>query len=190
MPEIQHGMVVDGHLGGYIPGGDPATVYEALWQALIDDGVESIIDVGCGDGVALRYFAARGVTVVGVDGIEQPDDRILQHDYTTGPLALPEADLAWSCEFVEHVEERYIANFARTFQCARTLLMTHAMPGQGGWHHVNCQPSTYWIDRLSEYGFEYDERLTKWSRDLAGLNPHPANHYARSGLAFQNLGAT
>jgi hypothetical protein len=45
------------HLGGYVEGGDPATYYPDLWKWFVETlMVRSVIDVGCGDGVALKYF--------------------------------------------------------------------------------------------------------------------------------------
>jgi len=191
-PEIKHGMVVAEHLGGYCPGGDPATFYPALWEYLVTDlGVQSVIDVGCGDGVAVKFFELLGVGVLGVDGVPQEHPSIIEHDYTLEPFIpsisdeeADDFDLCWSCEFVEHVEERYVDNFLATFACAPLVLITHAEPGQAGWHHVNCQHAGYWIDRMAGIGYELDGALTNKSRELARVNEHALNHYARSGLAF------
>lgn len=184
-------MIVEaGHLGGYVPGGDEATFYPDLWRTLVTTlNVKTVLDVGCGDGVALRYFRDDlGVSVVGIDGVAQDDPDVVTHDYTLGPLggaAGYEFDLVWSCEFVEHVEERYLPNFVDTFKRGRIVLMTHADPGQPGWHHVNCRPGDYWIGVMAAAGFSLDENLTATARSYAALNVSPWNHFARSGLAFR-----
>lgn len=185
-------VVTEGHLGGYLTGGDPATQFPALWNWLVDvKGVRSVIDIGCGDGQAVRHFNGRGYFMAtGVDGVPQPElSEFILHDYTTGPLALfPTSgrpfDLCWSCEFVEHVEEQYVSNFLTTFRCANLLLMTHATPGQPGYHHVNCQSREYWIERMQSIGFELDEQLTVRCRILAAKTDHDWNQFVRSGLAF------
>lgn len=182
-------MICEGHLGGYVEGGDEATYYPALWNWLVKDyGIRSVIDVGCGDGVAVNYFRTmREISsqVLGIDGCKQNHPCIIQHDYTTGvPRETFGCDLVWSCEFVEHVEERYMPNFLATFACANTVLMTHAMPGQQGWHHVNCQPPEYWRGAMAAIGYDFDMQLTRTTRELAAQNPSPWNHYKRSGLAF------
>lgn len=180
--------VIPAHLGGYWLGGDPATYFPELWSWLVTDlNVKRVIDVGCGEGQALEYFGSLDCYVVGVDGVEQPDPRIVQHDYTEEPFipAGPLFDLCWSSEFVEHVEEEFIANFLATFQHADWLLMTHADPGQLGHHHVNCQPRGYWIERIEDAGFEYHDELTRTTRRLASANETELNHYRRSGLAFR-----
>ena len=191
----------EGHLGGYIRGrqsavptvyafehGDPATWTPDLWRWARETlGVASVLDVGCGEGHAARFFRDLGCRVVGVDGSVQarrdsviPEQHVL-HDYTSGAyFPGDDFDLIWSCEFVEHVEKRYLANFLATFACGhRYLMMTFADPGQPGHHHVNCQPAQYWIEKLETIGFRFDETRTTDSRELA-----PAGHYRRSGLFF------
>lgn len=204
MPESQ--FFVDEerpHLGGYIKGGDFATYYPDLWAWLVEDqGVSSVIDVGCGEGHACGYFASLGLgldDVIGIDGVDQGDAwghnaRFIAHDYTKGKLGLSsmgyEVDLCWSCEFVEHIEEQYIPNFLETFGCARHILMTHAEPGQQGHHHVNCQPRDYWVGVMAAIGYELDWDLSLLCRAKAMRNEHEHNHFARSGLAFAIRGST
>lgn len=189
-------FVEQGHLGGYIPGGDSATWYPDLWRWLAEiEGVKSVVDIGCGDGQALDYFIDElGVDVLGIEGTFQSKLGIQQWDFTKGPYNPPERDLfshlydfdlVWCCEFVEHVEEKYIANYLDAFKWGKILLMTHAFPGQGGYHHVNCQPPQYWQGVMAGVGFYWDEGLTMKSRELASVNRDPYNHYARSGLAFR-----
>jgi hypothetical protein len=196
--EYRHGQAIGGkgfeHLGGYVPGGDPNTYYPALWEWLVDDyGVRSVLDVGCGDGQALDWFAGQGCTVYGIDGIEQPeDDRIEQHDFTKGPWKVRgnriagAYDLVWCCEFVEHVEEQYVPNFLEAFLASPLVLLTHALPGQGGHHHVNCQADGYWIWQAGKIGYACDLELTHRCRALAAQEdiPEHANYFARSGLVL------
>lgn len=173
-------FVTAGHLGGYVAGGDPDTMEPALWHWLVDDcAVETVIDVGCGDGAALQAFRTLGCGVLGIDGVPQDDPDIVTHDFTTGPyIGATDADLVWSCEFVEHVDARYEDNYLAVFARAPLILMTHALPGQPGWHHVNCQPPDYWIAALATYGYQLDPELTAETRDRAN------GYYHRTGLAF------
>src|SRR5262249_196054 len=145
-------------------------------------------DVGCGEGHAARYFADHGCDVVGIDGVWQLSQnwRFTMHDYTEGPLALRDPiDLIWSCEFVEHVEERYIHNFLTTFTAAGMVAMTPAEPGQPGYHHVNCRSADYWKGALAGIGFLCDDELTRQARNRAQMNGNPINHFSRSGLVFR-----
>lgn len=185
---------MDRHLGGYAPGGDPDTYYPDLWTWLVEgpEKIRSVLDVGCGDGVALDAFRSMGCRVLGIEGIPQEDEDIIQHDFTEEAFVTAiadekpdEFDLVWSCEFVEHVEERFVGHFLATFACAPLVLMTHAEPGQNGWHHVNCQWPNYWIKRMESIGFDLDAKLTNRTRELARLSESKWNHYARSGMAFR-----
>lgn len=198
------------HLGGFVPGGDPATYYPELWTWLVEEfGARSILDVGAGDGVAVDFFksafvkfhgekygatqAFAATKAVGIDGVKQENSDIKEWDYTKGPYIYPNAhsiitgtwDLIWSCEFVEHVEEQYVGNFLETFKTGKTVLMTHGEPGQQGHHHVNLQTPFYWIKKMREIGYNLDSRLTQQTRFLAVYNKSPYNHYVRSGLAFR-----
>ncbi|MBT4519664.1 MAG: glycosyltransferase family 92 protein [Halieaceae bacterium] len=201
--DFQHhpAMNVDeGHLGGYMRSrhpvavsegwdhGDGATYNPALWDWVQEVlKVESVLDVGCGEGHAAAYFESLGCCVQGVDGsVQARRDSVIpqrhhRHDFNDGPY-LPEGawDLVWSCEFVEHVDECYTQHFLATFSVARKyILMTFAPPGQRGWHHVNCKNSDYWIEKVSRLGFRLDEDLTKTAREIAG-----GGHFRRSGLVF------
>jgi SAM-dependent methyltransferase len=188
-------FIAAGHLGGYIkstpdlPHGDPCTWCPPVWDWLIRVfNPRLVLDVGCGEGHALRYFLDRGVLAVGIDGMEQARDagivdasRILLHDFSCGTLTdIPAVDVIWSCEFVEHVDVQHAENFLQVFERAqKAVLMTHAFPGQAGYHHVNCQPPDYWISRVERHGFRHAKVFTAISRMLA-----PGTHWERSGLVF------
>lgn len=185
-------MDVPEHLGGYIPGGDPATQFPGLWRWLIEKWpVRSMIDVGCGEGQALSFFRSAGVEVLGLDGVEQDDPDIWKVDFTrTAYRGEDEVDLVWCCEFVEHVEERYIPNFLPALTALRPgglLLMTHAFPGQPGHHHVNCREPEYWKGVVAAGGLSFNPHLTLQCRNISRANRSPWNHFLRSGLAFERL---
>lgn len=181
------------HLGGYRKGGDIGTYYPDLWRWLVEEyHVKSVIDVGCGDGVAIKFleqYIKPTAAVIGIDGVKQDSEFIFQHDFTKGVFSpeftLPfNVDLVWCCEFVEHIEEQFLPNVLDVFKSAKTILMTHAMPGQNGHHHVLCRTPAYWIGVFAAIGFRLDEALTSKTRELASLNKSPFNHYLRSGMAF------
>jgi len=191
-------MVNEGHVGGFFIEKDPATYTPHLWEYLCKKfNIKTVLDVGCGMGHAIEEFNKHCEEVVGVDGssyvVENSlfTDQIFYHDFTVGTLETEDRyDLCWSCEFVEHVEEKYRDNFLEVFSYAKYLAITYAAPGQGGHHHVNCQPKEYWIENLKRYGFEYDEEVTHELREVAYKDAleynskYNDNHFNLRGLFF------
>ena len=92
-------------------------------------------------------------------------------------------DLAWSVEFLEHVDEKYQDNYMQAFQCCKYAIVTHAVPGQAGHHHVNCQPAEYWIETFAKYGLTYDEYHTNMIREVSTMQKP---FIQRTGLFFKN----
>lgn len=171
-------LVADGHLGGFISGGDRDTFDPKVWEILLEGfKPKSVIDIGCGEGHSLKWFNDHGIEdVMGVEGSAKAlmgspiKDKIMLHDFTTGPY-IPNRrfDLAWSCEFVEHVEEQYVDNFMETFKSASAVAMTYSEPqwSSGGHHHVNCQPQPYWNERFTKAGFMFLPSYSEMIRSVA-----------------------
>lgn len=167
-------MTNQDHLGGCYPTGDANTTMQDVWGWLmVQYNIKSMLDIGCGYGYTAKYFEQFLVHCTGVDGytpaIENKmcGSHIEEHDYTLGELELANHnrwDLGWCAEVVEHIEEQYLPNLMHTFKACDHVCITHAVPGQAGHHHVNCQTSEYWIDRFTESGFVYDEKTTQLLR--------------------------
>jgi hypothetical protein len=162
---------VSEHLGGADPGNviDANTWMPDVWGYLVVRfGIGIMIDIGCGRGHALKWFADLGLITVGVEGdpiaVEKnvcKKGRVVCHDFTLGPYVHGTPfDLAWSCEFLEHIEERYLPHLKPCFQAARYAVITHGEPWQDGHHHVNCRSDSYWIDVFSNWGFRHLEAET------------------------------
>jgi hypothetical protein len=153
------------HLGGAAPLDTNTYMQDVFGYLLVKYEIRSVIDIGCGFGQTLKWFGEHGLcNVTGVEGWDEaieknviPQDRLIKHDFTTGPLnhGIP-YDLAWSAEFVEHVDEKFIPNFMPAFRLARYAVITHGEPGQHGYNHVNCQTSEYWIEKFAQHGFTHD----------------------------------
>jgi len=176
------------HLGGHF--GNTNMDEPTLDYLIGRFGIKSMIDVGCGPGGMVDSAARRGLDVTGIDGDPHMyrygyanTTMILTHDYTTGPFHSYDVDLIWCTEFVEHVEAQYQDNYLTTFDGGRVLLLTAAPPGFPGWHHVNCQPETYWIELLALRGWTLDTEATQWVRANGG---HVFSQ--RQGLVFVKTG--
>lgn len=135
--------------------------------------VKSMLDVGCGTAGMVKYAQELGIEALGIDGDpNMGNEYVATHDFTEGTFIPPQDyDLIWSVEFVEHVEEKYIGNFLKTFEHGKVLMMTHAVPGQGGHHHVNCQWSDYWITKL-EAKWTLDQEATNHIRTFSKIIPY------------------
>ncbi|GAG33688.1 unnamed protein product [marine sediment metagenome] len=160
----------------------------ALKYILDNFSPSTMIDIGCGRGIQVENARSMGVEAVGVDGSQEltiyDKPYFFLHDYTQGKIDLGDFDLAWSVEFVEHVYEKYIPNFLDTFAKCRMVFFTHAVPGQGGNHHVNCQTGEYWLNIFKKYGFEKNEETTSEVRSVA------ENKYIRrTGTILINKGS-
>ena len=181
------------HLGGAYAGGDANTIMPDVWGYLLTRWpIRRVLDVGCGYGQAMKWFAdIGGCEVIGIDGdpaCADHDDRIALHDFAKGPLlSNAQYDLAWSAEFLEHVDERYLGNLMGAFACAKLVVVTHGEPGQPGHHHVNCRPTSYWIDRFAEAGFNH---LSAETELLRATDRKRATYGRRTLTVFERAGVT
>ena len=144
------------HLGGHY--GFTAMCLPTLDYIKEKYNIRSMIDIGCGPAGMTEYANYIGIYGIGIDGDTSLGEKpyVKFHDYVTGPLELDETfDLAYSTEFLEHVEEEFLPHFMPSFQKAQYAFITAAPKGQGGHHHVNENSKEYWIEKFAEYDFEY-----------------------------------
>ena len=182
-------FVLDGvrpDLGGNMRHGDVHTWSPVLWRFLAERySLRSMLDVGCGEGHAVAFFHGMGLYAHGIDGlltnIERSVAPIALHDLLTGPYKMP-VEFVWSCEVAEHIETDSVSHYLDTLTNGNIIAMTHALPGQGGHNHVNCQPPEYWISRLGERGYVVSEDNNIF-RDVSGKE-FAWTYFGRSGLVF------
>jgi hypothetical protein len=91
----------------------------------------------------------------------------LHHDLTRGPIYVAGVDLVWCCEVVEHIAPEHVSSLLDTLTTARVVALTHAVPDQDGWHHVNCQPADYWIGHMQTHGYHLLTEDTAHARTLS-----------------------
>jgi len=157
-----------------------------------------MVDIGCGLGFSTKYFEKRGIQSVGIEGAEGDiidavfKGKIIKNDYINSS-ALGDSDnfdLCWCVEFVEHVEEKFMNNFLNDFKHCKYVAMTHAIPGQPGHHHVNCQNDLYWSGKLEGIGFklnkEYTESFRPIIKNLIEHKSFPHTFYLTTLLFFEN----
>jgi len=129
------------------------------WIKEIYPTSKTFLDIGCGPGWQVELANQLGFFALGIDGDLNcnPD---IAHDFTISKAPINKKfDIAWSVEFLEHVEERYIHNFLPLFAKCNLIICT-ASPSKSGHHHVNPQEKEYWIKKFAEYNLEYSEKLS------------------------------
>lgn len=174
------------HLGGNVKEGDPYTFCPGAWSYVIERfGVQSVMDLGSGIGNAASFFFKKNLPTIAVDGLPQNIQMALFpticHDLTNGPVRT-KVDLVHCQEVVEHIEEKYLDNLLDSLACGRVIMMTHALPGQGGHHHVNEKPVEYWAEHVCSRGYNLLIEDSNRIRNLAAKDG--AVYVNRSGLLF------
>ena len=95
-------------------------------------------------------------------------------------------DLVHCQELVEHIDEKFLDNLLRSLACGKFIVMTHALPGQGGYHHVNEKPTQYWLEHLARVNCHALAEDTNRVRKLAAQDG--AKYLAATGLVLANRG--
>lgn len=129
----------------------------------------SVLDVGCGMGNYLAYFAKDGCETLGVEGSQAAIRRVpetvlaIQHDLRKPLRVNRKFDLVMSVEVAEHIPRKYsetlvdaICNHARDL-----VVFTAAPPGTPGNDHVNCRDREFWDDLFGHRGFSFNAGETQ-----------------------------
>lgn len=119
--------------------------------------IKTMIDVGCGPGGMIKEAEKLGITAYGIDGDPAISPDVLHH-FDDGPLEVDKADLAWSIEFLEHINEKSLDNVFSVFKKCKYVFCTHNM--KPGPFHQNCRPNEYWLEVFKNNGFEYGQEMT------------------------------
>lgn len=123
-----------------------------------------IVDYGCGKGFYVDSLIAAGFTVIGVEGT--PDPGTIQADLSL-PLTIQlPLSSSLSLEVGEHIppeyEDVFIDNITK--YCSGMLVLSWALPDQGGHRHVNERPNYYIIALLAAKGFYLNDKKTNFLR--------------------------
>lgn len=144
---------------------------QEIVHILQDHEINSVVDLGCGDGSYVAFLRENGISCIGFDG--NPD----VHKLTKGlgvtlDLALPisrfmSAQAVICLEVGEHIpqefEDTLIDNI--TWVASDMVVMSWAVPGQGGHGHVNCQTNEHITEQMKIRGFTRREDLEKEPRE-------------------------
>ena len=122
----------------------------------------SVVDVGCGVGSWLAVFRERGVrTILGIDGeyvdpgrLEIPHECFRARDVARPLDVVERFDLVVTLEVAEHLPPGAADAFVGSVtELGPVVLFSAAVPGQGGFRHLNEQWPPYWVERFEQRGF-------------------------------------
>lgn len=142
----------------------------------------SVLDVGCGSGGWVRAFRSAGATTShGLDGpwaresgLLIPESDFFEFDFMESHAPynpsglLDRYDLVTTFEVVEHLPHELAQHLADFFASkADAVIISCAIPGQGGIHHVNEQWPSYWTKLMNERGYQACDfiRPAIWDKD-------------------------
>lgn len=123
----------------------------------------SILEIGCGQGVWSREFINQGVTdLKAVDGVWiEKSKLVIDPDYfhaddLNNRISIGRRfDLTICLEVAEHLRPSSAQNLVETLTSHSDIIVfSAAIPLQGGTEHINEQPQSYWVNLFSEKGFE------------------------------------
>lgn len=139
-----------------------ATIVPPVLAALSLWEIHSVVDFGCGLGTWLAVFAEHGITDIdGYDGPWVPREQLQIPVERFHPVDLREDvplprrwDLALCLETAEHLPPNCAESLVTLVtSAAPVVLWSAAVPGQGGWYHLNEQPEQYWHELFVQHRY-------------------------------------
>jgi SAM-dependent methyltransferase len=169
--------VYSGGFYDYIDAGSRASARAVARLLLGELTIGSLLDVGAGHGAWAAEWLAAGVPdVIAIDGdyvardrLAIPMERFRSHDLLQ-PLDVGRRfDLVQSLEVAEHLPDPAADGFIDTLtRHGDLVLFSAAVPHQGGEHHVNEQPLSYWREKFAARGYApYDWLRPRIASDRA-----------------------
>lgn len=149
----------------------------------------SVLDVGCGNGCWLDAAAQLGASqLTGIEGDWMTSDRLANPTIRliTKNLEMPvnfesRFDLAISVEVAEHLNVSAADRFVGQLCAASDIvLFSAAIPHQGGTHHINEQPQSYWSQLFAKHGYRPHDLF----RPVIWDNPMVAYWYRQNTLLY------
>jgi SAM-dependent methyltransferase len=135
-------------------------IVKTLWSIIQPT---SVVDVGCGIGLFLAAFAAKGVKeLCGIDGpwvtpeqLHISREQFIAHDLTA-PIHLERHfDLVMCLEVAEHLPSESAPTLVESLvRLGQVVLFSAAVPLQGGVSHINEQWPEYWVALFAKSGYQ------------------------------------
>jgi hypothetical protein len=135
----------------------------------------TIIDIGAGEGRHVRELCRLGYSVCGIDGCEEVEEitegTVKWCDLSDpNTLLVEKSDWGLFIEVGEHIprehEKVVLDNVCSMVKDG--LIVSWAVPGQRGHHHVNCRMPVYIASQFALRGFVVNDTLTQRLAELMG----------------------
>ena len=166
---------------GFFGWGDNASQQKVLAEYFVPKIIKKfnpkyVLDVGCGTGQWLDEYRKYNIITKGIEGSSNAwhimsdktkevvlkrdlRDKIEEEDYNI--------DFVQSFEVAEHIEEEYADVFIYNLikDDPDIVLLTAALPGQHGLQHVNCQEREYWMKKMKDKDYLFNQDLLNEIKD-------------------------
>ena len=166
---------------GFFGWGDNASQQKVLAEYFVPKIVEKlnpkyVLDVGCGTGQWLDEYRKYNIKTKGIEGSSNAwhimsdktkevvlkrdlRDKIEEEDYNI--------DFVQSFEVAEHIEEEYADVFVHNLikDDPDIILLTAAPPDQHGFQHVNCKEREYWMKKMKDKDYLFNQDLLNEIKD-------------------------
>ena len=131
----------------------------------------TVTDLGCGVGQYGKQFLDQGVRWTGYDGaenIESVTDGFVKFMDLTEEQDIEKSDWAMSIEVAEHIPKKYEQIFMYNILNIATkgVVISWALPNQGGHHHVNGKDNKQVICMMEKMGFLFEAPKTAALRKM------------------------
>jgi hypothetical protein len=141
---------------------------ELLLQLLPTNKI--VIDFGCGPGFYVKYLQDKGYMAFGIEGTPKHDgdqtESIIRKDLSL-PLDYLPMHNTISFEVGEHIysecESIFLDNITKNVESK--VVMSWAIPGQGGHGHINEKDNVYIINEMEKRGFKLNLEETLMLRN-------------------------
>lgn len=125
----------------------------------------SLVDVGCAEGVHVRWAREQGIDAAGIDLAAPEDDPVLVRADLRTPVDLKrQFDWVLCWEVAEHLPASAAATLVDTLvrhlHPKGRLVFTAAGPGQRGPGHVHCVAPDFWHELFADRGLTVADSLT------------------------------
>jgi len=134
--------------------------------------LESAVDFGCGDATYAKYLMSNSnIKIKAFDGnpnVKQITDNFAEQLDLSQSFNLDEKfDVVISLEVAEHIPKKYESTYINNLytHMNKYLIISWAVPGQGGKGHVNEHTNEYVINLFSTLGLEYKQEYSDYLRN-------------------------